>query len=108
MKRMIRCRHLLYVLKNAKTKLRQNILRVSEPDLIKALCDCSTNVLHGNVQIGSAVKKKLKKYKKELRAMSCPKRKLTSKRKLLIQRGGFLPALLGALLSGVVGSYLSK
>lgn len=105
---MIRCQHLLYALKNAKSKLRKNILKASEPDLIKALCDCSTNVLNGNVQIGNAVKKKLKRYKKELRVISCPKRKISLKRKLLIQRGGFLPALLGVLLSGIVGTYLNR
>lgn len=108
MKRLLRCQHLLYVLKTAKNKLRRNILKEADPDLIKALCDCSVNVLNGNIDVGVSVKKKLKKYKKDLRAISCPKRKLSLKRKLIIQRGGFLPTLLGALLNGVVGTYLKR
>lgn len=99
---------MLYVLKNAEGKLRNNILKVAEPDLIKALCDCTLNTLNGNVQIGSAVKRKLRKYKKEMRKISCTKRNITSKRKLILQHGGFVPTLLGALLSGVVGAYLKK
>lgn len=99
---------MLYVLKNAKSKLRNNILKAADPDLIKALCDCTLNTLNGNVQIGSAAKRKLRRYKKELRKISCPKRNITSKRKLILQHGGFLPTLLGALLSGVIGAYLNR
>lgn len=88
--------------------MRNSILKAADPELIKALCDCSLNILRGNVQVTKTVKDRLGKYKKELRALSCPKRKLSFKRKLIIQRGGFLPPLLGALLSGVIGAYLSK
>lgn len=83
-------------------------MRAADPELIKAICDCSMNILNGNVPVGKADKQRLERYKKELRAMSCPQRKLALKRKFVIQRGGFLPALLGAILSSVVGEYLNK
>lgn len=108
MKRLLKCKHLLFVLRNAKSKLRNSILRASDPELIKAICDCSTNILNGNVPLKKGDRQRLQRYKKDLRTMSCPQRKLALKRKFVIQRGGFLPALLGAILSSVVGSYLNK
>lgn len=108
MKRLVKCKHLLFVLKNAKSKLRNNIVSAADPDLIKAFCDCSMNILNGNVPVKRADLQRLRRYKKELRAMSCPQRKLALKRKLVIQRGGFLPTLLATILNSVVGAYLNK
>lgn len=98
---------MLFVLKKAKKKLCNNILKAADTELIKALCDCVMNVLNGNVQTGGAAKRRLSKYKKELRTIASSKRNLASKRRLIIQRGGlFLPTLLNTLLNGVVGAYL--
>jgi hypothetical protein len=36
------------------------------------------------------------------------KANIPSKRKLLIQKGGFLPVLLGTLLSGIVGQIIER
>jgi len=84
-------------------QLRKNILKDSNPDLIKALCEVCMNTLNGNMKISNSTKSQLKKYKKTLRCLASPKVKLTRKRKLLIQKGGFLPVLLGSLLAGAVG-----
>ena len=47
-------------------------------------------------------KKRLQAYRKQLRQVANPKTSLKSKRKVLSQKGGFLPALL-PLLAPVIG-----
>ena len=103
MKKLMANKHFLHILKNANPQLRKNILKDSNPDLIKALCEVCMNTLNGNMKISNSTKSQLKKYKKTLRCLASPKVKLTRKRKLLIQKGGFLPVLLGSLLAGAVG-----
>jgi len=51
-------------------------------------------------------KSKLSKYKYRLRALVNPKISFKSKRKLLIQKGGFIVPLLTSILSGVIGTII--
>ena len=99
---------MLYVLKNSKSKLRKSILKEATPELIKTLCEICTNTLQGNIEIPQKSKNHLKKYKRTLRQLSLTKANLPPKRKLLIQKGGFLPVLLGTILSGVLGQIIEK
>lgn len=89
------------------------ILKTGSPDLIRTVCEIIYNILRGNVNIDSKTKRTLRKYKKELRCLICPKRALSSKRKLLIQKGnGFISAAIGSVLASglasLVGKYLNK
>lgn len=108
MKRLMEQKHMLYVLKNSKSKLRKNILKEVDPEIIKTLCEVCINTLNGNVKIPINIINYLKKYKRALRQLSFSKTNIPSKRSILIQRGGFLPVLLGALLSGVIGQLIEK
>lgn len=108
MKRLEEQKHILYVLKNSNSKLRKVILREVKPEVIKALCEICINTLNGNIKIPVKCKNFLKKYKRTLRGIAITKANLPLKRKLLIQRGGFLPVLLGTLLSGIVGQIIEK
>lgn len=108
MKRLMDQKHMLYVLKNSKSKLRKNIMKEAHPELIKTLCEICMNTLNGNIKIPIKCRNYLKKYKRTLRRLSFTKANIPSKRKLLIQRGGFLPILLGTLLSGILGQIIEK
>lgn len=99
---------MLYVLKNSKSKLRKNILKEVDPEIIKTLCEVCINTLNGNVKIPIKILNYLKKYKRAMRHLSFSKTNIPAKRNILIQRGGFLPVLLGALLSSVVGQLIEK
>lgn len=99
---------MLYVLRAATPKLRSAIIKNADPQLIKTLCEISYNTLRGNTKLCPKTKKILSGYKRELRHIGSPKRSLLSKRKILVQRGGFIPTLIGAILSGIIGSYLNK
>jgi len=66
----------------------QNILKSAGDDLIKCICDCTLNVLEGNVRVSPKQKLKLKRHKKALRDLAKKKVSLIRKRQI-IQKGGF-------------------
>ena len=95
---------MLWVLCGAKPSVIQAILKGASPDLIKALSECSLNVLKGHVHLTRDQKRRLCKYKQTLRLLA---KKSTSvkRRKQLLQKGGFIGALLKPVL-GVLGGIL--
>lgn len=97
---------LLKVLCGTKPALIKAVLKGASPDLISALCECSLNILKGNVHLTPAQKKQLPQYKQSLRTLA---RKGTSvkRRKQILQKGGFVGALLKPVL-GVLGGLLGS
>lgn len=108
MKRLRDNKHTLHVLKNCKPSVRKSIIKFGNSELIKTLCEICINVLNGNVKIPLQSKLKLKNYKNSLRKLASPRIGLNSKKKILVQKGGFLPILLSTLLSSVIGSLIEK
>ena len=100
----------LEFLQKVPAPLRRSILQKASPELIHCICDCAHNILQGNVSISSQQKAKLSKYKTKLRQLT--DRKVSQqKKKKLIQTGGFLPLLLGALapvLGSVIGGLVKR
>lgn len=107
MKRLRVNKHILHVLRKSKPNLRKALIKQCEPDVIKTLCEICLNTLKGNTRLSNVAKKRLKKYKRTIRSLSQPKQSVAFKRKVLLQHGGFLPLLLGTLLSGVIGKLLN-
>ena len=98
---------LLKVLKQANPKLRRAIISNSSSELILALCEVIANVLSGTVTLSPADKRTLKRHKAVLRKIANKYIGLKHKRALIVQRGGFLPVLLGpalGLLATIIGS----
>ena len=96
---------LLKLLCGAKPALIKAILKGASPDLIKALSECSLNVLKGNVRLTPTQKRQLARHKLGLRTLA---KKGTSlkRRRLILQKGGFLGALIKPILgvlSGLIG-----
>ncbi len=99
---------LLKVIHTSSPALRKAIIGKASTDAIRCLCDCSNNVLNGNVELTDAQRRRLNKYKSQLRQLIDKKRSVGAKRKLLIQSGGGLPvALLGPIIA-VVASLLAS
>lgn len=107
-KRLRENKYMLYTLLKADPRLRNAIIKNSKDNFIKTLSEISLNILKGNTNQQPHMIKKLKKYKKKLRCLACSKRSIKAKRNILVQRGGFLPALLGTLLSGIIGTLLQR
>jgi len=93
------------VLARAKPCQRKAILHTADYDLIVCLCECALNILNGNVPLKSHDREKLEKYKTHLRELASEKTSNSKRRKILVQKGGFVPALLAPIL-GVAGQLL--
>ena len=76
------------------------IMRAKAP-LINKICECILNILNGKVKISNEDYQKLKPYKKVFRKLLEKKVKLAQKKKLIIQRGGFLQIIL-PLITAVI------
>ena len=97
---------LLRLLYKSKPSLVKAILKNAPSDLVRALCECSLNVLKGNIKLKATQKKRLHRYKNILRTLAS-KNSSAKTRKQLLQKGGFIGALLGPVL-GVLGSLLGR
>jgi hypothetical protein len=84
-------------------KLRKKVLQKVNSQCIKAICECCLNTLKGNVPLSEHQKKSLSRHKSTLRKLQNRKLSLLKKRKLIIQKGGFLNVLLPAALSVITG-----
>jgi hypothetical protein len=69
--------------------------------LVQSISECAANVLKGNVGLTANQKRKLNRHKEGVRSVAKKSTPLTKKRRI-IQRGGFLGALLGPLLGSVL------
>lgn len=86
---------------------RASFLRGADDKFIRCICECVFNTLRGNVPLEPSEKNRLTKYKTTLRRVAAKRGNWKNKRKLLVQRGGFLPyiivPILTALLSRIIG-----
>lgn len=104
--RVIRHSATLQRLAKADPRVRRQLLHRGSSDLVKAICECARNVLAGNVPLNTGQKLRLKKYRKPLREIVKKKTPLY-KKKIIIQRGGFLSALIGPLIGAVLPALTS-
>lgn len=95
----------LQLLSCCKNKKRIKIIETCDGSLIEAIGECIRNVLKKVVPLSKPQFHKLKKHKRHLRILGNKKTALKVKRKLLKQHGGFLPALLGPVVSFLAGLF---
>lgn len=93
----------LKLIERCPLKLRSNLLKKLPKSAIQAICECCLNVLKGNIALSAKQKSSLKKHKSTIRNLVHKKSSLFTKRKLLIQKGGFLSVLLPAAISAISG-----
>ena len=79
-------------------KARRIVIRNCDVELINCFCECCKNILKGNVPLKSNQLTKLRRDKNNVRALALKKTSLRKKRKIL-QKGGFLGAILAPVLS---------
>ena len=91
----------LLMLQNANPKVKRMVIHKAGKELMNCLCECGRNILKGTVPISKAQLRDLKRYEKHLR---CINKKSVSikKKKLILQKGGFL----GTFLKPLVGMLL--
>ena len=99
---------ILQVLKDAKPQARRALLASADEELIKAIVGCALNSLNGKYKLTKEEKCKWKKYKSCLRALIDPNISFKSKRKLLLQKSGFIFPMLASVFSDIIGSLISN
>lgn len=94
---------LLKKLAKANKSDRNRIISVSDDEFIRTVCECAKNALNGNIRLTTRQKAKFRKSKKDIKLLANPRVSLNSKRRRIIQRGGFIGSLIGAALSVIPG-----
>jgi len=85
-------------------KAKRDYVRKCDREFLDCISECTSNVLKGNVPLTKRQKTKLRRSRKDLRALSVKKTALRKKRRIL-QKGGFLGALLPPVL-GVLANLI--
>lgn len=85
-----------------KASRRKKLLSCADPCLIQILRECVSNTLKKRVHIPNF--KKLRRHVPTLLSVAKPGASLQRTKKLLAQRGGFLPFILPAIISFVSGA----
>ncbi len=87
------------ILSKATPKQCKAIIQTADADLILCLCECVLNLLEGNIKVSPKTLNELQRHKKPLRDLVDKSVSKSDKKKILEQKGGFLPALLIPVLS---------
>lgn len=77
---------------------KKRLLKIANKDQINTLCEATVNVVKKNVPIDSCTRSKLCKHRHAITELTFKKKPLAKKRRILIQKGGFLPIILSTLL----------
>ena len=85
---------------------RAAFLRTADEKFIRCIHECVFNTLNGNVPLERREKERLSKYKTTLRRIAKKRGNWKSKRKLLLQRGGFLPYIIVPILSALLSHFI--
>jgi hypothetical protein len=80
---------------------RKNLLQHVPDSTIHAICECASNALRGRIPLTPAHKRHLSAHKADILKVLKPGLTVKQRRQRFIQTGGFLPALIGAVLSAV-------
>jgi len=100
---------MVLALSQAPPQFRKKILKEAPKELINCVAECCHNVLKGNVSLSQAQKQKLHPKRQQLRLLADKKVSIQKKKKVLNQKGGFLPLLaLAPALAPVVNNALTE
>lgn len=97
-KRLERNLAALQALAKANRVIQKSMISHGSKDFIMSLVECVTNIIRGNVKLTSAQLRELQPFERHLRKFI---RKKTSQkeRKVILQKGGFIGAIVKPILS---------
>lgn len=101
--------HLLKMLHEARGDTKRRVLQCCSRDMCNALSEIASNMLKGNIPLTERQYNELRPHAADIERLSKKKTALTTKRQIL-QKGGFIGAILGpalSLLAPAVGSLVS-
>ena len=94
-------------LKQMNSNQQRQVLSMANTTFIKQMCAQVKKLRHA--PLSTALKKRMKQQKKNLNKLVLPRTSIHVKRKMLTQRGGFLPLLISALpaVGAMLGNIIS-
>jgi hypothetical protein len=101
--RLVKHWDVLSVLSKAPPPMRKQLIQSASKDVMDTVSECCLNVLKGTIPLSKHQKKCLAKHRHVLRQMVQKKIPIRQKKKMLVQRGGFLP-MLGPMLGPLIGT----
>lgn len=97
----------LRALRHLKKQQRSKILRGAHKELIKCICEIVLNLLHGNIDVTTEQKNKLKRHRQLLRQIGAKTGSWSKKKKIIVQSGGgFLIPLLAPIIGSLLASFI--
>lgn len=98
---------ILRTLHKANPAMRRAIIKNSDKNLIRSICECAENCISGRVKLQPSQKSRLARHKHMLRKI-VKKGDTWQKKKRILQKGGSLiPLLLGPILSGLISGLMT-
>ena len=97
----------LRVLSRAKPKVKRMVIAKADKQFMNCLCECGKNVFKGNVPLTPRQLRALRPYKNHLRDLVHKKVSL-KKKKIIMQKGGFIGAFLRHLTKLLLLTKLRK
>ena len=94
---------LLEYLRNIPRNKQQKIIKASGRDVLEALSEICLNLIKKNIKLTPAQINKLRPYEKQIYNLSL-KRHSVAKKRDIVQKGGFLPTLLAAVLPAILST----
>lgn len=92
----------LQLLAKCDKKTANAIVKSAKPEFLCCISDICHNILKDRLKLSGKEKRNLSKYKKQIRKIANRSTTNKSKREL-IQKGGFLGAILAPLLGSIIG-----
>jgi hypothetical protein len=101
---------LIKALQHANDKQRRLIIKKAKPELVQTIADICYNLTKGNIPISKNKRQKLVRFKTQLRRIADNNIGIRKKRKEIVQKGGFLGAIIPAIsiVASLVSGLLSK
>jgi len=108
MNRLRKYSALLAAIQSADPRTRIGILRTAPDEFIKTILEVVINSLAGNITHSKRALQKLKPYKNILRSMRQTSSARNIRKKLIKQKGGFLPFLLAPVIAAAAAPAIAS
>ena len=86
---------------------KKELLLHLKPDIIKVICECTTNIINRNIKVSDQEKRKINRNRDKIRELVNPKTSQKKRKRILVQEtGAFLAPLFAPVLESLVGPLL--
>lgn len=100
--------HVLQTLHKASPAIRRAIIKASDKNLVRSICECAENCMSGRVKLQPSQKRKLSRHKHLLRKLVKKGDTWQKKKRILQQGGSLIKILLGPILSGIISGLMTQ